>query len=89
MHACFMSQASKTSPCPCPCIRTTEFVIDLFIWNVIALKPLVRHCLYSPLKIKEMQTVIDKKDQEMKTITYNFEALEIIVKNVEKETGEI
>ena len=41
-------------------------------------------------KMKEMQKVIDqKKDLEITTFKSNLEALEIILKNVEKETGEI
>ena len=40
--------------------------------------------------MKEMQKVIDqKKDLEITTFKSNLEALEIILKNVEKETGEI
>lgn len=40
-------------------------------------------------KMKDMQSVIHQKDEEIKTIRCNLEALELIVKNVEKETGEI
>ena len=40
-------------------------------------------------KIKDLQLMLDMKDSEIKELKTNFEALEIFVKNVEKETGEI